>query len=280
MRQEGPESKELVSLVGGHPELVRRMATSDGDAEYGSDDRPGWLSGTAASEGGGNLDEATSLAGQQSTSDSLDEGEFWLEPLQQWAGIASHVFALAAAAVVFTWATELGGVSWKQGEAKIVFNWHPVCMIIAFLFMTISALSFRMKWRAKNRFVTKMLHIIEWSIAGLCMAVGLVAVVKSHNDPVSGYIANLYSLHSWIGIAVLILYALQFFVGVFSFGFDSKKLGPAKKSQDNATAQIHGTIYLHFYGCNHSPGYSREGGFHWLSLRSHKTRFVSTCPPK
>lgn len=202
-----------------------RMAPNNGDEEDGSE---AWLPGSSELEAGANPGEATSLAGLPSMGGTLADGDFWLEPLQQWAGIASHILALAGTVLVCMWVSDLGGVSWKQGESKLVFNWHPVCMIIAFLFMTISALSFRVKWRC-NRNVSKILHIVEWTTAGLCMAVGLVAVFKSHNDPVSGYIANLYSLHSWIGIAVLILYTLQFFVGVFSFGMDIQKIDQATK---------------------------------------------------
>jgi cytochrome b-561 len=48
--------------------------------------------------------------------------------------------------------------------------------------------------------------------------VAIMAVVKSHNDSVSGYIANLYSFHSWVGVLVMSLYTLQLFVGIFAFG--------------------------------------------------------------
>lgn len=48
--------------------------------------------------------------------------------------------------------------------------------------------------------------------------VGILAVFKLHNDPVSGYIANLYSLLSWVGISVLSLYTIQFIVGMLAFG--------------------------------------------------------------
>ena len=102
-------------------------------------------------------------------------------------------------------------------------------MVVAFVFMTISSLSFRMRWKPANRNVTKFLHAMEWSIAGICMIVGLIAVFMSHNDPTSGFIANLYSLHSWIGIIVVIFYSLQFLVGAFSFGCNIPKLNPLLK---------------------------------------------------
>jgi len=209
-----------------------KMALSDDEEQRGGDDRPHWLSDSAISndEIVNPVEESASLSGDASLRDGLSAGAAsWLDPIQHLAGISAHVLAFAAAVLVFLWAFTLGGFSWKQGESKIVFNWHPVCMVIAFVFMTVSALSFRMKWRHNNRNVTKLLHVIEWITAALCMAVGLVAVFRSHNDPISGYIANLYSLHSWIGIAVLLLYTLQFFVGLFTFGMDIAKCSPSAK---------------------------------------------------
>ena len=56
----------------------------------------------------------------------------------------------------------------------------------------------------------------------------MVAVVKSHNDAISGYIANLYSLHSWVGVLVMTLYTLQLMVGLIAFGgFRNRLTSPA-----------------------------------------------------
>jgi hypothetical protein len=134
---------------------------------------------------------------------------------QQYASIASHLSALASILVVIIWITHLGGLSWKYGESKQVFNWHPLLMITAFAFMTVASLSFRNFNRPKS----KTLHGLSWSVAILCMIVGLVAVFRSHNDGISGYVANLYSLHSWIGLLVLISYSFQFLSGMMAFGF-------------------------------------------------------------
>jgi cytochrome b-561 len=50
------------------------------------------------------------------------------------------------------------------------------------------------------------------------MAVGLVAVFKSHNNGPTVYVSNLYSLHSWIGLGVMLLYIVQFVSAVCAFG--------------------------------------------------------------
>jgi len=82
--------------------------------------------------------------------------------------------------------------------------------------MTAAMLSFRhlllVRWQRK------VVHGLSWTIAAVCAAVALVAVFQSHNDLTSGYIANVYSLHSWVGITVVVFYILQWSSGLFAFG--------------------------------------------------------------
>jgi cytochrome b-561 len=135
---------------------------------------------------------------------------------QRIALICAHVLAALSLLAVLLWISALGGLSWKEGEMKQVFNWHPLLMITAFSFMTVASLSFR--FRHENRSLLKWTHGMAWTVAILCAMIALIAVFKSHNDP-SGYIANLYSLHSWIGCAVIGLYISQLSVGVFTFAW-------------------------------------------------------------
>lgn len=135
---------------------------------------------------------------------------------QRYASLAAHLGALASLFVVISWIQQhLGGLSWKYGESKQVFNWHPLLMITGFAFMTVASLAFRNLQRPKS----KLLHGLGWTIGILCMILALMAVFRSHNDPISGYIANMYSMHSWIGMLVFLLYTLQFVSAMLSFGF-------------------------------------------------------------
>jgi cytochrome b-561 len=109
-----------------------------------------------------------------------------------------------------------GGLSWDSGS-KLVFNWHPVMMIIAFAFMTMASLSFRMKIYSSDRKILKTLHGIKWAVAAICATVGLNAVFRSHNEAFPP-IANLYSLHSWIGVSTIVLYFYQLSSGTLFFG--------------------------------------------------------------
>lgn len=151
-----------------------------------------------------------------------DEDNSWenrLHALQTKAIIASHVLALMAMTVVIWWINLLGGLSWEAGKAKLVFNWHPLLMITAFSFMTVATFSYR--WKSiKNRRLAKALHGSAWFVAAACMLVALTAVFQSHNDQQSGFIANMYSLHSWIGAVTILMYVSQFLAGLLTFGFN------------------------------------------------------------
>jgi cytochrome b-561 len=163
-------------------------------------------------------------SGEDPTS-SLDDQDnnYWenrLRQLQTKAIIASHVLALIAMTVVIVWINLLGGLSsWGPGKAKLVFNWHPLLMITAFSFMTVATFSFRwQQYYIPNRRLAKLLHGSAWAVAALCMLVGLLAVFQSHNDKQSGFVANMYSLHSWIGVFTILMYVFQFLAGLFTFG--------------------------------------------------------------
>lgn len=139
--------------------------------------------------------------------------------VKRYARVLAHVLALFIILVVFGWISMLGGLSWQQGQSKQVFNWHPLMMVTAFSFMTVATLAFQSATTTHlNRSTVKLLHASGWLTASLSAVVGLLAVFKSHNDPVSGFIANLYSLHSWMGVLVILLFIAQFVGGVRAFG--------------------------------------------------------------
>lgn len=54
--------------------------------------------------------------------------------------------------------------------------------------------------------VKKVIHLVLHAIALILGIIGIYAAFKYHNE--SG-IANLYSLHSWLGIVLISLYGIQ-----------------------------------------------------------------------
>lgn len=72
--------------------------------------------------------------------------------------------------------------------------------------------SFRNSFFSKP--VNKIIHVVCYALAIICFSVGLKAVWKSHDD---NLIANLYSLHSWIGLTAVILFGQNFLLGFYHF---------------------------------------------------------------
>jgi cytochrome b-561 len=169
-------------------------------------------------------------------SDMDQQWQDWRQQLVRWqiaASLVAHVLSLLMALLVIWWVHLLGGLSWSDGDSKHVFNWHPLLMILAFCFMTVAALSFRFSFYGQNytRATKKWVHGSSWSVALIFGMVALIAVFKSHNDKKSGFIANLYSFHSWLGLGVVGLYTLQFLAGFFGFGWNVFGLTPVTKAK-------------------------------------------------
>jgi len=88
--------------------------------------------------------------------------------------------------------------------------------------MTVGILSFRLPlFDNLERNNKKAIHGTCWLLALFCMSFGLYAVFESHNDTGTEgtYYANMYSLHSWIGIGVFSLFLGQFVAGSLLYGF-------------------------------------------------------------
>ncbi|XP_029439059.1 cytochrome b ascorbate-dependent protein 3 isoform X2 [Rhinatrema bivittatum] len=106
-----------------------------------------------------------------------------------------------------------GGFSLQGSE---LFNWHPVCMTTGLIVLYGSAaLVYRLpfSWTGpKLRW--KLLHASLTLAAFLVSVLGLVAVFKFHSDH---KISHLYSLHSWLGLAAVILFSCQWFTALYTF---------------------------------------------------------------
>lgn len=142
-------------------------------------------------------------------------------PFQAYALFLARVLAVIAFILTINWAISdntddkyLGGLDWN----KNVFNWHPVLMIFSMLVCLVQGVVAYRKVKLSHE-TNKILHGL-WYIAGLIFAsVGLKAVWKSHDHPYHAdgakqtHIANLYSLHSWIGLAVVLLFCQNLIFG-------------------------------------------------------------------
>ncbi|XP_042322752.1 plasma membrane ascorbate-dependent reductase CYBRD1 [Sceloporus undulatus] len=106
------------------------------------------------------------------------------------------------------------GLGWDGAAAK--FNWHPVLILTGFVFVQgIAIIVYRLPWTWKcSKFLMKLIHAGLNMIALILAIISLVAVFDFHN---AKKIRNMYSLHSWIGLTAVILYAVQLVLGFAVF---------------------------------------------------------------
>ncbi|KAF8379476.1 hypothetical protein HHK36_028911 [Tetracentron sinense] len=118
--------------------------------------------------------------------------------------------------MVLVWCIHFrGGLAFESSNKNLIFNIHPVFMLIGFIILGGEAIiSYKgLPWRKE---VKKLIHLILHAIALIFGIVGIYAAFKNHNE--SG-IANLYSLHSWMGIGIISLYGIQWIYGFVVFFF-------------------------------------------------------------
>lgn len=122
---------------------------------------------------------------------------------------------LACLVCVCLWNSQWrGGFAWDGSNMQ--FNWHPVLMVAGLVVVYgYGAVLYRIPqtW-SQNKLPWKLLHASLMLLALILSVVGLCAVFNYHN---ANKIPNLYSLHSWIGIAATALFAMQWTVGLAAF---------------------------------------------------------------
>ncbi|CAL4968000.1 unnamed protein product [Urochloa decumbens] len=129
----------------------------------------------------------------------------------------AHALAVAAAAMVLVWAIHFrGGLAIEATNKNLIFNVHPVLMLIGFIIIGSEAIMVYKVFPTLHHDTAKLIHLILHGIALVLGAVGIYFAFKNHNE--SG-IANLYSLHSWIGIGTITLYGIQWIFGFVTFFF-------------------------------------------------------------
>ncbi|CAH0555999.1 unnamed protein product [Brassicogethes aeneus] len=108
-----------------------------------------------------------------------------------------------------------GGFAWREDPTK-QFNLHPVMMVAGFItFSGFSILLYRI-CRCCRKIYVKLLHAIFHALAIPCVAVGFIAVLDFHNMA-RPTMPNFYSIHSWVGLVTMGLFAIQYVIGFFSF---------------------------------------------------------------
>jgi len=109
----------------------------------------------------------------------------------------------------------LGGFSWDYENPKVLFNFHPIFMTIGMVFLYGNSILVYRGFRYGRKKSLKITHATIHALAFFFTVYGLIAAFDSHNYAKIP-IANLYSLHSWIGLLAVIIFAGQYVAG-FTF---------------------------------------------------------------
>ncbi|XP_028916662.1 cytochrome b ascorbate-dependent protein 3 [Ornithorhynchus anatinus] len=107
-----------------------------------------------------------------------------------------------------------GGFS--LGRSDAIFNWHPVLMVAGMVVLYGAAsLVYRLpqSW-VGSKLPWKLLHAALHLTAFVLVVLALLVVFTYHRWK---KITNLYSLHSWLGITTVFLYACQWLFGFAIF---------------------------------------------------------------
>lgn len=101
-----------------------------------------------------------------------------------------------------------------------------VMMVLGTLvFPTQAVLCYRML--PMSHMKAKVYHFVSHILGGMCMAIGLTSVTVYH---MRKRLPHFRSLHAWMGLGTLGLYALQFVIGFLGYCWPKLPFGPRKSS--------------------------------------------------
>lgn len=126
----------------------------------------------------------------------------------------AQLFGVTACILILVWCIHYGGgLAFENHNKSKIFNVHPVFMFVGFIFLSSQAILVYKVIPAKKE-VQKLVHLALLGSAIVLGAIGIYAVFKFHNE---SNIKNMYSLHSWLGIATISLFGLQWIAALFAF---------------------------------------------------------------
>ncbi|XP_021296425.1 probable transmembrane ascorbate ferrireductase 2 [Herrania umbratica] len=127
-----------------------------------------------------------------------------------------RVLGIVITALVFTWTLHYrGGLALISDNKDLIFNVHPVLMVIGLVLLNGEAM-LAYKTVPGTKSFKKLVHLTVQCVAFILSIIGLWAALKFHNDK---GIDNFYSLHSWLGLACLFLFGIQWAAAFATFWY-------------------------------------------------------------
>lgn len=123
---------------------------------------------------------------------------------------------VAISVLLLTWALHFrGGLALFSDNKDLIFNVHPVLMVIGLVLINGEGmLAYKTISGTKN--FKKAVHLAFQLVSLILSLVGVWAAWKFHIDK---GIDNFYSLHSWLGLACLFLFSIQWAAGFATFWY-------------------------------------------------------------
>ncbi|XP_016485943.1 putative ascorbate-specific transmembrane electron transporter 1 [Nicotiana tabacum] len=137
-------------------------------------------------------------------------------PVPSLLTLFAHLLFIAITTLLLVWLLHFrDGLSFTSTNNLKLFNLHPFFMIIGFVLISgeaIMAFTTIPATRRTRKYFHMFLHLIGLGSS----IVGLFAIFKFQHDTGK---SNLLTLHSWIGISTVSLYALLYIVSFLVFFF-------------------------------------------------------------
>ncbi|KAL5723532.1 ascorbate ferrireductase (transmembrane) [Ranunculus cassubicifolius] len=130
--------------------------------------------------------------------------------------IGIRLIEVIVLALVLTWNLHYrGGLALISDNKDLIFNVHPVLMVIGLILLNGEGM-LAYKTLSGTKSYKKTVHLVIQFLSLCFSIIGVWAAWKFHIDK---GIDNFYSLHSWLGLASLILFAVQWAVGFATFWY-------------------------------------------------------------
>ncbi|KAL1291827.1 hypothetical protein HN51_060330 [Arachis hypogaea] len=127
-----------------------------------------------------------------------------------------RAFGVAVTVLLLIWTLHFrGGLALISDNKDLIFNVHPVLMVIGLVLINGEGM-LAYKTLSGTKSFRKTVHLTLQFLSLILSLIGVWAAWKFHIDK---GIDNFYSLHSWLGLACLFLFSIQWAAGFVTFWY-------------------------------------------------------------